>query len=45
VTSFEALNVELSVLGQTLRGNFAFDKVSSGASSGHGPRRGDRREL
>ncbi|HXG49000.1 MAG TPA: VCBS repeat-containing protein, partial [Methylomirabilota bacterium] len=34
VTRFEALDAELSLLGQTLRGNFSFDKVTSGSLAG-----------
>src|SRR5262249_21771415 len=34
VTQFEALDVTLGVAGQTLHGNFAFDRVTGGAPSG-----------
>ena len=34
VTKFEALNVDLGILGQTLHGDFSFDKVTSGATAG-----------
>ncbi len=34
VTTFQALNTDLQIVGQKLHGDFAFDKVTSGAAAG-----------